>query len=247
VDGILGMSFLRGTRFLFDPAASRIVWWGYHFSPGLTVPLSESSGALWLDLRLGTQRVLAMVDTGMSGGIDLPADLLPKGDSTGSVSGGLFGTMISGAVMRVKRLDAGTSAWMDVPVSFQGEGQAGGVGAEVWNAAPVCFDFITNHLTFSLDASGNLPFVRESRRSLPLAWDRSGSLPRLSVLLVKPGSAMERAGCQPGDELVQVGDMQGAKLTRRSIQDLVASGIRHDWIVRRKGQVMKLEFAPTQK
>lgn len=244
VDGILGMSFLRGTRFVLDPTANRLVWWADHFSPGVTVPLSETPGGPWITLRFGNQEVLATVDTGHSGGVDLPLALKPKGEGQATVSTGLSGAPVAGADVRVDRLDVGSSAWIGLPVGFQGARKTGLIGIDVWMAAPVCFDFITNHLTFSLDASGHLPIRRGPSRNLPLQWDRSGRAPRLLVFLVKPGSAMEKAGCKPGDELIQAGNLQGPALTRRAVQDLVASGIQHVWIVRRNGQDLKLAFGP---
>ncbi len=244
VDGILGMSFLRGTRFVIDPNTNRLIWWGYHFSPGVAVPLSESPGGPWIHIRLGNQEVLATVDTGMSGGVDLPMALKPKGEGGATVSMGLSGVLVAGSDVMVNRLEAGSSAWVNLTVGFQSEDKMGRIGVDVWMAAPVCFDFITNHLTFSQDAAGNLPIRRESNRNLPLQWDRNGRVPRLLVFLVKPGSAMERAGCKPGDELIQVGSLQGPMLTRRAVQDLVASGVQHIWIIRRNGVELKLNFGP---
>jgi len=245
VDGILGMTFLQGTRFLLDPKAKRLVWWDYHFSPGVAVPLSETPGGPWISLRIGNQEVLATVDTGMSGGVDLPLALKPKGAAQATVSIGLSGVGVAGSEVLVNRLEAGSSAWVQLPVGFQSEDKTGRIGIDVWMAAPVCFDFITNHVTFSPDAAGNLPIRREPSRNLPLQWDRSGSTPRLLVLLVKPGSAMEKAGCKPGDELIQAGALRGLTLTRRGVQDLVASGIQHVWVVRRNGLELKLGFGPS--
>ena len=244
VDGILGMSFLRGTRFVLDPTANRLVWWADHFSPGVTVPLSETPGGPWISLRLGNQEVLATVDTGHIGGVDLPAALKPEGKGKATISMGLSGTLVAGADLTVNRLEAGSSAWVNLPVGFQSAKKTGLIGINVWMAAPVCFDFITNHVTFSLDASGHLPLRREASRNLPLQWDRSGRSPRLLVFLVKPGSAMEKAGCLPGDEVIQAGTLRGPTLTRRNVQDLVASGAQHIWIVRRNGQELELAFGP---
>jgi len=244
VDGILGMSFLRGTRFLLDPKGSRLVWWEYHFSPGETVPISDRAGGPWISVRIGGQEALAAVDTGMSGGVDLPISLKSQGATRGTVSIGLSGVQVAGSEARVDRLELGSSAWMDVPVDFQGGEKSGRIGIDVWFAAPVCFDFITNHLTLTRGESGNLPIRSKASQKLPLAWDRSGSTPRLRVLLVKPGSSMAQAGCLPGDELIQAGGLQGPTLTRRAVQELVASHVQHQWIIHRNGQELKLEFGP---
>lgn len=45
-----------------------------------------------------------------------------------------------------------------------------------------------------------------------------------------------------GDVLVQSGDLQGPTLTRRAVQDLVASGVKHTWVVIRNGQNANLTF-----
>lgn len=243
MDGILGMSFLRGTRFLLEPKENRLIWWGYHFSPGITVPFTVGNGGVpWLTLRLGNQETPAILDTGMSGGLDLPPGLRPKGEGEAMVSAGMSGKQVAGSQMMVDRLVAGTGAWRHVPVNFQAEGSTGRIGTDVWLAAPVCFDFITDHLTFSVDAEGNLPIRREPSGKLPLMWDRSGDIPHLVVVLVKPGSAMEKAGCKVGDVLIQAGNLQGPMLTRRAVQDLVALGVKHTWVVGRNGQDANLTF-----
>lgn len=243
MDGILGMSFFRGTRFLLEPKENRLVWWGYHFSPGVTVPITVGNGGVpWLTLRLGKQEAAAILDTGSTSGVDLPPGLRPKGEGEAMVSAGMSGKQLAGTQMMVDRLDAGPGAWTHLPVTFEAEGSTGRIGTDVWLAAPVCFDFITDNLTFSIDAEGNLPIRREPSRKLPLMWERSGDIPHLVVILVKPDSALEKAGCKVGDELIQVGDLRGQAITRRAVQDLVASGVKHTWIVRRSGQNVSLAF-----
>ena len=243
VDRILGMSFLWGTRFLPDSKGGRFIWWGEHFRPGVTLPMMEESGSVpRLALRLGALETSAVLDTGMGGGVDLPSQLRPKGSGEAIFTTGLTGTQIAGSEMIVEWLDAGSASWSQVPVTFQPEETGGRIGADVWNSAPVCFDFITNHLTFTTDRAGHLPISREPSRKLPIVWDRSGLAPRLVVLLVKSGSAMEKAGCKAGDELIQVGDLPGQALSRRSVQDLVASGVKHTWVVRRNGKEVPLTF-----
>lgn len=245
VDGILGMSFLRGTRFLLDPKASRLVWWENHFSSGVTLPISDSPDGPLIKLRLEGQETSVLVDTGMSGGVDLPIELQPKGDVRATETIGLSGVRVSGSEVLVNRLEAGSSAWINVPVGFHRKEKNGGIGVDVWLYSPVCFDFITNNLSIPQDAAGNLPIRREISRRLPIIWDRKGGTQRLVVFLVKPGSAMEKAGCKIGDELLQVGALQGVALTRRSVQDLVATGAKHVWVVRRNGQEVNLQFGFT--
>lgn len=244
VDGILGMTFLRGTRFLFEPDKHRLVWWGYHFSPGATLPLSPSSGHLpTLSLRVGGQRVEAEVDTGSTGGLDLPAILGQEPMTGGTVSQGLSGVALRGTIRVPSSVEAGPYAWSHPPVDFVEDAKVGRIGLDVWLASKACFDFVTHHLTLSLDAGGNLPLRREPNRRLPLLWDRAGAAPRLVVALVKPGSRMQKAGCIAGDILIQAGDLKGQSLTRRAVQDLMASGSRHTWTVLRSRHEVQLTFA----
>jgi len=242
VDGILGMSFLRGTRFLFEPKVGRIVWWENHSSTGVMVPIMDGPDGPLVKLRLGTQETSVIVDTGFSGGANLPAELFHDRGGRATDAVGLSGVHVSGSEVIVNRLEAGSSAWINFPVGFQAIGKFGSIGVDLLLAAPVCFDFITNNLSFSKDATGNLPVHREISRRLPITWDRKANTQRLVVLLVKPGSAMEKAGCKVGDELIQAGDLHGSALTRRSVQDLVATGAKHFWTVRRNGQDVKLQF-----
>ena len=243
VDGILGMTFLRGTRFLLEPDERRLIWWGYHFSPGATLPLSTSPGVLpSLSLRVQGQTVEAEVDTGSTGGLDLPAALNPKRAGEKTVSQGVSGVAIAGEIQAIPAIEAGAFAWRHAPVNFQEGTKLGRIGLDVWLASKVCFDFVTRHVTLTLDKAGNLPLRRGPNRRLPLLWDRSGAVSRLVVALVKPGSPMEKAGCKVGDEVIKAGDLKGPMLTRRAVQDLVASGVRHAWTVRREGQDMNLAF-----
>lgn len=243
VDGILGMTFLRGTRFLLEPDEHRLIWWGYHFSPGATLPLSTSPGSLpSLSIRMGDQTVEAEVDTGSTGGLDLPAALRPTRTGEKTVSQGVSGVAIAGEIQAIPTIEAGGYTWRHVPVDFQEGTKLGRIGLDVWLASKVCFDFVTRHVTLTLDKAGSLPLRREPNRRLPLLWDRSGAVPRLVVALVKPGSPMEKAGCRVGDVLLQAGSLKGQALTRRAVQDLVASGPRHGWIVLRSGKEVPLTF-----
>lgn len=243
VDGILGMTFLRGTRFLLEPGERRLIWWGYHFSPGATLSLSTSPDPLpSLSLRVGGQIVQAEVDTGSTGGLDLPTALSPKRAGNKTVSQGASGVAIAGEIQTIPTVEAGAFAWRHAPVDFQEGTKLGRIGLDVWLASKVCFDFVTRHVTLTLDKAGNLPLRREPNRRLPLLWDRSGAVPRLVVALVKPGSPMEKAGCQVADILLQAGNLKDQTLTRRAVQDLVASGSRHAWTVLRSGSEIHLVF-----
>jgi len=82
----------------------------------------------------------------------------------------------------------------------------GGIGQDVWSAAPAGFDFIQDRLTLHLDTAGRLPIRAQPRLTLPVFWDRSGPSPRLVVAIHRswpvlysfPGrSVQDAAGCVP--------------------------------------------------
>lgn len=244
VDGILGLSFLDRTRFTLDMKARTVTWWAEP-RPGMReLKVGRGSdGMVYAVLQTGKAEVPAMVDTGLAGGIDLPEQHAPEGQGRTMSGGGLFGGMSHGLEKRMPQLACGDVAWVDVPVTFEPGKGAGTVGQDVWSQGPVCFSLVGSpRIALFLDDQGHLPFNRIPSRRLPVVWEGQGGERRLVVALVKPGSAMEKAGCKVGDQVVMAGDLKGATLTRRGIQDLVATGQAHGWTVQREGREITLRF-----
>ena len=243
VDGILGMNFLAETRFLLDFERRRIDWWQFNLKPSVTLGLRYDRMKLpYLEIAFLGKPLACLLDTGAMGGFELPRSLGAAAAEFGVINQGLLGQVESGACLPVQRLDAGPAAWNNLPVDFLGSGETGTIGTEVWSAAPVCFDFIANCVTFQVEEGQGLPIHRVGRLSLPVLWDRSCAVPVLKVVAVKPGSAMARAGCRVGDRLVRAGTLAGRALTRRSLLALVAKGEPHQWRVRRGGDLVTLSF-----
>jgi hypothetical protein len=195
-------------------------------------------------LNAGKGETPALVDTGMAGGIDLPESQSPEGEGRTTMTGGLYGGALKGTEKHLPRLACGDLAWMNVPIDFQPSKAAGVIGEEVWSCGPVWFDLVGNpRVKLSLDEKGNLPFDRTPSHRLPVVWQGRGAARRMVIALVKPGSALEKAGCKVGDRIFQAGGLKGETLTRRGIQDLVASGKAHTWMVHRDGKDLRLSFA----
>ena len=245
VDGILGLSFLDHTRFTLDVQAHTVTWWAEP-RPGM-VELQAgrgSDGMAYAVLHTGKGEVPALVDTGLAGGINLPEEHAPAGEGRSTVAGGLYGGVLKGMEKGMSRLSCGDFAWLDVPVDFEANKPAGVIGEAVWSCGSVWFDLVgAPRIRLSLDAQGKLPFDPSPSRRLPIKWEGSGGARRMIVLLVKPGSALEKAGLKAGDQVLQAGALQGETLTRRAVQDLVASGAVHAWRVRRDGKDLQMTFA----
>jgi hypothetical protein len=247
VDGILGMSFLSGTRFVLDVPGEKIEWWRVIRDPSHVLPIQYDRGRLpFVTLSFGGKEVPCLVDSGSMGGFELPGNLKPSGPGPGApvVIRGIFGGTSQEESKGIEALVSGEAQWVNVSVVFRKDWGSGTLGLDVLSAGPVCFDFIADHLSFpsAKPTEGDLPLLRPGRTSIPLAWDRSSSPAALKVYLVKPDSPMEKAGCMPGDVLVRVGPLQGKALTRRSVMDWMAKGIPHAWFVRRDGVLKELQF-----
>jgi len=248
VDGILGMNFLDRTRFTLDMKARTVTWWTEPRSGMTELKAGRGSdGMVYALLQTGKAEVPAMVDTGMAGGIDLPEQQAPEGEGLVTAAGGLYGGILKGTQKRMPRLACGDLAWLDVPVDFEPNTQAGVIGEEVWSCGPVWFDLVGSpRIRISLDEKGDLPFNRGPSRRLPVVWEGSGGARRMLIALVKPGSAMDKAGCKVGDQVLQAGELKNETLTRRGVQDLAASGKAHTWTVLRDGKNLQIPFAPSR-
>jgi len=246
VDGILGLNFLDRTRFTLDVNAHTVTWWA---DPGPNMTELKagrgSDGMVYAMLQTGKAEVPAMVDTGLAGGIDLPEAQAPESEGLVTAAGGLYGGMIKGTQKRMPRLACGDLAWLDVPVNFEPNKQTGMIGEDVWSCGPVWFDLVGSpRIRIRLDEKGRLPFNRTPSRRLPVVWEGSGGARQMIITLVKPGSALEKAGCKVGDQVLQAGELKGETLTRRGVQDLVASGKAHTWTVLRNGKDLQILFTP---
>lgn len=240
VDGVLGMNFLLGTRFLFDVKGGRILWWGPPFQGAFLPFLYDQCHIPHVQLAVGGAQVAAVVDLTSTGGLELPGWMEPPGPSEPTYIQDRSGRFIPQRGKKVARIQAGPCTWTDVPVFFQDGTRVGNLGLDALRTEPLCFDFIQDGLILGRDSEGRLPAIQPSRPSLPVAWDRTGREPRLVVVWVKPGSPMETAGCKPGDEIVQAGDLSGPALTRRALMALMDQGRYHVWTVRRNGLTERL-------
>lgn len=241
VDGVLGMSFLQGTRFVLDLARKRVEWWAMPWPGGVTLPLIFRAGKVpVVTLSLNGKEGECLLDTGMGCGVALPRHLRPEGKGQPVLTQGFTGLNQTGYTLEATEVVAGTSAWKNIDVSFLDPG--GMIGLEVWSAGPACFDFVMDRVTLTAHEGTGLAIERKPRLDLPLSWDRTGRAPRLSIAFVLAGSGLERSGLLPKDEIVQVGTLTGRHLTRSAIQDLFAKGHPQRWLVLRQGRQVELMF-----
>ncbi|HQL48355.1 MAG TPA: aspartyl protease family protein [Holophaga sp.] len=234
VDGILGMNFLRGTRFVLDPVAREVRWW--HSLPGHRIPLAYTgSDHPALQVKIGGTEVPCTLDTGANGGIQVPGEIGASDSSEPFLFSGASGEVKEGRAVKMGRLECGGKAWVDIPLEVvkPGEGSPN-IGREVLWAAPMELDFIDQWATFTLDARGHLPY-RKAPSRVVLRWERRPDGQRLRVGPVNPGSRWAKAGLMAGDEVLSVGTLEGSALTLRAVAALQERGPALAWRIRREG------------
>ena len=246
IDGVLGMSFLRGTSFLIDPNTREIRWW--QTLDGHRVPLGyDSSGSPVMIAKLSNSHVPFMLDSGSSFGFQAPGQVDPSEPSETVHFVGALGSVSEARVIKADRIEAGDRAWINEPVVVVKPGEGNPVvGRKILLAGLMGLDFVHDAVTFQLDANGNLPSLSPSaatpKDGLSLAWDRSGAEPRLTVGPIGPNDPMAAAGLKQGDMLVRVGSLQGKDLTIGAVTSLVDQGKPLSWVVQRNGKQLRLRF-----
>ncbi|MBI1753071.1 MAG: aspartyl protease family protein [Acidobacteria bacterium] len=247
VDGILGMSFLRNTRFLLDAARKQVLW-GADFPDGPChrIQIGPDDHA-YLDLTVGGSVVRAVLDTGNGGGFILPKRLAPEaGGAPSGVGTGMHGGFIPTYRARLD-ISTGGRSWSSAPVRLEDSEESANLGLRIFKAGPTFFDFTFKLVV--LPAAGEdhwaiLP--EEPARNLTLAWHREGRKAWLEVLHLVPGSAFDRAGLRAGDRLERVGPYEGRALTLRTADLIIASPKPQAWIIQREGGTLRLEVAPSR-
>lgn len=128
VDGILGMNFLRGTRFVLDPNAQEIRWW--QDIPSHRIPLSyNQSDHPNLTVKVAGTEVPCTLDTGGSGGFQMTGDADASDHPKPFLYSGASGEVKEGKTVKVDRLESGGKAWLNVDLDLVKEGEGGASGS----------------------------------------------------------------------------------------------------------------------
>jgi len=233
VDGILGMNALKGTQFVMDLERKELRWW--QGLEGHSLPLGYNpSGCPTFDITLSNTTVPCMVDTGATGGFQVPGEAggSPDPEQTFYYAS-MAGSILEGRTFRVPRIPAGDRAWSDVDLDVvkPGEGTPQ-VGLTVLAAAPVAYDFLHNRITFTARSDGSLPYRKEPRR-ISLAWGSRTGERFLTIQPLRPASAYFKAGLRTGDHVLKVGPFEGETLSIKAVRDYLDKGEPHTWSVRR--------------
>jgi hypothetical protein len=221
IEGVLGMNFLVHTRFILDPAHGTATWNPVSDLSGTMVPLAFSPEKLpTLTIQVGSQPTLAILDSGSSSAVSLPKGLAPSWGGTEIETVGGFGGIDQGISAVVPQVTlSGSAHWNNVETTFWSR-QKASLGAPALLASPVEFDFLAGRIIFA--GSGQLSYTRRPIE-IPVCWHREKGKAYLQVTAVGRGSLLERSGAVVGDRVVKVGGLEGSRLTRKALLDLLES------------------------
>lgn len=243
IDGILGMEFFRMKRFVLNPQNKRIEWWQKPFANGIALPIHyQADGAPYVTIRLGAKSAACVLDTGSNGGIDLPKSFSAGCGLEPDVSASSIGSdPEADFIGKVPRVDADGGAWIYPYVAFRDNATTGIIGEDVLLQSMIYFDFIENRVIFTPRQDGSLPIRSEITRNIPIVWDRSERLnPKLIVFVVKNGSLLKRNGFMVGDQIVQIDDIKGDKLSLSFIKIALNDNRTHKWVIVRQGKNIQI-------
>jgi hypothetical protein len=240
VDGLLGMSFLRGRRFLVDPVQARFVWEG-EVPSRRSFPLRSRGSYFYVPMRLAGRELEALMDTGASG--TLYTAFTPRG-LTLEVDCEL-GSGIDGFV-RLGRTRADLELFGEFfrrrPIWIGGSSSAI-LGSAFLLAGPTAFDLEKGQIHLSVDAEGKLLRAPSmpTEVSFPICWNRKGREPFLEVAPMPDCHRWYRAGFRTGDRVLAVGPAAERELSLSKLNSLLLEGQVLPWSLRRKDRILELQ------
>lgn len=234
VDGLLGMSFLEGRRFLVDPHRACLVWNG-SFAPSRSIPLKAHQNYFYLPVFVAGNKVEALMDTAASGTLyvgHLPRGLAFLADC--EMGSGIDGFVRLGKTRADLKVFGENFARRPIWIG----GSEAVLGASFLLAGPTQFDLKEHVIQVPMDAQGKLmraPSVPDEV-AFPICWNRKGRLPFLEVAPMPTCHRWYLAGFRAGDRVLNVGNASDLTLAR--INSLIRDGQAFDWSLQRGKQAL---------
>lgn len=239
IDGLLGMSFLDGRRFLVDPAKARFHWEGSH-QPSRTFQLKRIAGYLYAPVRAEGEGQMALLDTGADGLICLSR--APRGavfSDACELGSGTDGVVRLGKA-RVD-LQVFGEAFPQRP-TLVGGGAGAILGARFLLAGPTRFDFREDTVSLPVDEVGRLvraPLLAKET-FCPILWNRQHADPFLEVAPLPACHRWYQAGFRGRDRILAAGPLRGPQLNLTCINQAIRDGQILVWSVQRGRETLEL-------
>jgi len=240
VDGLLGMSFLAGRRFLIDPFRACLVWEG-ELSSYRSIPLKRRGSFRYLPIKVAGGETEALMDTGASG--TLYASSLPRGlayEADCEMGSGIDG------FVRLGRTRADLELFGDFfrrrPIWIGGSSSPI-LGSAFLLAGPTVFDLERDLIHLPMDAGGKLLRAPSmpTEVSFPICWNRKGPETFLEVAPMPSCHRWYRAGFRAGDRVLAVGSTPARELSLARINALLLNGEVLVWSLQRKQRGLELK------
>ncbi len=239
VDGILGMNVLRGLKFTIRPAEQRIEWW--NAIVGASLPLEyDPLGLPIVSVSNNDQTVACIIDTGYTGGIELPTSFLSN-QETKPIHKQSFLGVSSGVQSTMGFLSLGGQRINNIPCDFFETNSTTTIGLKILMLLPFSLDFLSNRMILGPELM-NIQFdsIERKQMLLPLRWNRLSNSFYLSFLPISNDSEFSKAGIKEGDKVLRVGPLIGQKLTKRGILNYSLTHNKLQWELQRGNEKIKI-------
>ena len=225
IDGVLGFPLFRETILTLDYGRAQLLLQPRSAAPlsppGVTIPFNNEFRTPIIPLRLGEQRIAALIDSGSDAPLSLNLAGLAADFAQLPRPGGAVGTLSGDHLQFIGRwrqpLQIGDYT-IERPVVDVTE-ELSALGGGILRHFTVTFDQERNQVTFYRETPG--PIVLPPRRSSGLSFTKHPAYWR--VVSVVPDSPAHTAGVQGGDLVTRIDGEPVAAWDYRRFEQLVAS------------------------
>jgi hypothetical protein len=205
IDGVLGFPLFRDTILTLDYPQSRLILTTAGqapLMPGATLDFDNAAKVPLIPIELGSRRLLALIDSGSDGPLQLNPAGLDLTFLSGPRLGGIVGTLTGDRQQQIARLSEtlriGTYRLPEPVVDLTD--QLSSLGGEVLQHFTLTFDQARGRVTFYRPATTAIE--SPSRISSGISFSRTAAYWRIAGLV--PDSPATAAGLQVGDLVVRI-------------------------------------------
>ncbi|MCF7688275.1 MAG: aspartyl protease family protein [Cephaloticoccus sp.] len=223
IDGILGFPLFRETLLTLDYPQSRLIlspWNPTTLVPGTPIPFNNTHRTPLIPIRIGSQEIVALIDSGSDAGLHLnPKGLIVDFESPPRPTV-LVGTLTGDHFQEVARIRESLTIGeytLPKPMTYLTDGLSS-LGGELLKHFSLTFDQERNRVTFYRELRG--PLSTPAKRSTGLRFSKTPAYWR--VASVVPDSPASTAGVQSGDLISRINGEPILAWDLRRFEQLVA-------------------------
>jgi hypothetical protein len=205
IDGVLGFPLFRDTIMTLDYPQSRLIITTAGEAPlvpGATLPFDSGAKIPLIPIDVGDRTLLALIDTGSDGPLNLNPTGLELSFVSGPRPGSTIGTLLGDRQQQIGRIsDTLRIGLYRLPAPIVDlTDQLSSLGGELLRHFTITFDQARGRVTFYRD--GTVPVESFSKRSSGLSFSKTGAYWR--IVGIVPNSPAAESGVQLGDLVVRI-------------------------------------------